>query len=96
MFCFLNSSEYPCKTPAFVRQKRNFFPSDPQASPSVLKNIPARQVVLPASVEQPLPLLNTAFFCIKFALNNTLKWFQADIMFSYWCNKNMLSFISDF
>ncbi|XP_040923243.1 uncharacterized protein cenpt isoform X2 [Toxotes jaculatrix] len=33
------SEEFPCKTPAFVREKRKFFQPDPQASPSVLKNI---------------------------------------------------------
>ncbi|XP_035853676.1 pinin isoform X2 [Sander lucioperca] len=35
------SSEISSKTPAFVRQKRNFFQPDPQASPSVFKNIQA-------------------------------------------------------
>ncbi|KAM3592387.1 uncharacterized protein V6R79_017719 [Siganus canaliculatus] len=33
------TEEVPSKTPAFVRQKRNLFYSDPQASPSVLKTI---------------------------------------------------------
>ncbi|KAE8284229.1 Centromere protein T [Larimichthys crocea] len=35
------SEEVPSKTPAFVREKRNMFYSDPLASPSVLKNAPA-------------------------------------------------------
>uniref|UniRef100_A0A8C9YGT0 CENP-T/Histone H4 histone fold domain-containing protein n=1 Tax=Sander lucioperca TaxID=283035 RepID=A0A8C9YGT0_SANLU len=35
------SDEISSKTPAFVRQKRNFFQPDPQASPSVFKNIQA-------------------------------------------------------
>ncbi|XP_029932959.1 centromere protein T [Myripristis murdjan] len=33
------SEELSMKTPAFVREKRNFFTSDPLASPTVLKNI---------------------------------------------------------
>ncbi|XP_049419116.1 retinitis pigmentosa 1-like 1 protein isoform X1 [Epinephelus fuscoguttatus] len=35
------NGELPSKTPAFVKQKRNFLQADPQASPSVLKNIQA-------------------------------------------------------
>ncbi|XP_071319378.1 centromere protein T [Trachinotus anak] len=35
------SEEFPCKTPAFVREKRIFSHLDPLASPSVLKNIQA-------------------------------------------------------
>ncbi|XP_041828937.1 centromere protein T isoform X9 [Melanotaenia boesemani] len=31
--------EFPSKTPAFVREKRNFFLPDPQASPSVFRDI---------------------------------------------------------
>lgn len=51
MFCFLKSSEVPSKTPAFVREKRRMFHPDPQASPSVLKNIQARQVSPPATLK---------------------------------------------
>ncbi|XP_041670814.1 centromere protein T [Cheilinus undulatus] len=35
------TEDIPSKTPAFVRQKRSLFHPDPQASPSVLKNIQA-------------------------------------------------------
>ncbi|XP_039991447.1 uncharacterized protein cenpt isoform X2 [Xiphias gladius] len=45
------SEEFPCKTPAFVREKRNFSHPDPLASPSVLKNMQARSTseALPAA-----------------------------------------------
>ncbi|XP_034426142.1 centromere protein T [Hippoglossus hippoglossus] len=33
------NEDFRCETPAFVKEKRNFFHLDPQASPSVLKNI---------------------------------------------------------
>ncbi|KAG7507953.1 centromere protein T [Solea senegalensis] len=33
------TEEFPCKTPAFVKEKRNFFLREHETSPSVLKNI---------------------------------------------------------
>ncbi|XP_058477976.1 centromere protein T isoform X2 [Solea solea] len=33
------TEEFPCKTPAFVKEKRNFFFREHETSPSVLKNI---------------------------------------------------------
>ncbi|XP_053197950.1 centromere protein T [Scomber japonicus] len=41
------SNEVPLKTPAFVKEKRNFFLSDPLASPTVFKNIQASDEGLP-------------------------------------------------
>uniref|UniRef100_A0A3Q1C2J1 CENP-T/Histone H4 histone fold domain-containing protein n=1 Tax=Amphiprion ocellaris TaxID=80972 RepID=A0A3Q1C2J1_AMPOC len=46
--------EFPCKTPAFVREKRNFLQPEPSASPSVFKNIQARtsEALTPAKPKQ--------------------------------------------
>ncbi|XP_023258220.1 centromere protein T [Seriola lalandi dorsalis] len=45
------TEEFPCTTPAFVREKRTFFRPDPLDSPSVLKNIQASSTseALPAA-----------------------------------------------
>lgn len=55
MRCFLSEtpSEIPSKTPAFVREKRIFSQPDPMASPSVLKNVQARQVASWVSFPHP-------------------------------------------
>uniref|UniRef100_A0AAQ5XLX8 CENP-T/Histone H4 histone fold domain-containing protein n=1 Tax=Amphiprion ocellaris TaxID=80972 RepID=A0AAQ5XLX8_AMPOC len=47
--------EFPCKTPAFVREKRNFLQPEPSASPSVFKNIQASrtsEALTPAKPKQ--------------------------------------------
>lgn len=56
MRCFLseNPTEVPSKTPAFVREKRIFYQPDRLASPSVLKNVQARQVASLTSFPPPL------------------------------------------
>lgn len=55
MCCFLseNPPEVPSKTPAFVREKRIFSQADLLASPSVLKNVQARQVASRISFPPP-------------------------------------------
>lgn len=55
MLIFLKSSEFPCKTPAFVREKRNFFHTDPVPSTSLPKNIQTRQVVKFAALKLLVP-----------------------------------------
>ncbi|XP_063338089.1 transcriptional regulator ATRX [Pelmatolapia mariae] len=45
------ASDFPCKTPAFVREKINFNRPDPSASPSVLKNNQAST----SGTREPLP-----------------------------------------
>ncbi|XP_003458808.2 eukaryotic translation initiation factor 5B [Oreochromis niloticus] len=45
------ASDFPCKTPAFVREKINFNRPDPSASPSILKNNQAST----SGTREPLP-----------------------------------------
>ncbi|XP_072230059.1 uncharacterized protein [Leuresthes tenuis] len=46
-----DGEEFPCKTPAFVKEKRNFFYPNPAASPSAFENIPARQAAFLATLK---------------------------------------------
>lgn len=67
MCCSLseNPPEVPSKTPAFVREKRIFSQPAPLASPSVLKNVQARQVASLISSPPP-PRMTCRSQTVKF------------------------------
>lgn len=60
-----NPPEAPSKTPAFVREKMIFSQPDPLASPSVLKNVQARQVGSLISFP-PVPRMTCRSKTVKF------------------------------
>lgn len=66
------------KTPAFVKEKRNFFRSDPLASPTAFKNIQGRQVGLPVTREHLFPFSEKLAPLLTFDI---LKLLQADKSF---------------
>ncbi|XP_062298815.1 centromere protein T [Scomber scombrus] len=62
------SDEIPMKTPAFVKEKRNFFLSDPLASPTAFKNIQAGDEGLPPAKEKQVRQRKTGAAKTKTAL----------------------------